>query len=87
MADKNQSGHESFRVSGDEILTKIKEIIKEGNARRIIIKNDKDETIMEFPVTIGAIGAVLAPMFAAVGVIAALATDCTIIVEKREEQK
>ena len=87
MADKNHSDHESFRVSGDEILTKIKEIIKEGNARRIIIKNDKDETIMEFPVTIGAIGAVLAPMFAAVGVIAALATDCTIIVEKREEQK
>jgi len=87
MKDKDQSYQESFRVSGDEILTKIKEIIKEGNARRIIIKNDKDETIMEFPVTIGAIGAVLAPMFAAVGVIAALATDCTIVVEKRESQK
>jgi hypothetical protein len=87
MADNQQANHEYFRVSGDEILTKIKEIIKEGNARRIIIKNDKDETIMEFPVTIGAIGAVLAPMFAAVGVIAALATDCTIIVEKRDIEK
>ncbi len=84
MADKNQSNHESFRVSGDELMAKIKEIIKEGNARRIIIKNDKDDTIVEFPVTIGAIGAVLAPVFAAVGVIAALATDCTIIVEKRD---
>jgi hypothetical protein len=87
MTGKNQSNQESFRVSGDEILSKVKEIIKEGNARKIIIKNDKDETIMEFPVTIGAIGAVLAPMFAAVGVIAALATDCTIVVEKREAQK
>jgi hypothetical protein len=87
MADNQQSNHEYFRVSGDEILTKIKEIIKEGNARRIIIKNDKDETIMEFPVTIGAIGAVLAPMFAAVGVIAALASDCTIVVEKRDNEK
>jgi hypothetical protein len=84
---KSNSNQESFRVSGDEILTKIKEIIKEGNARRIIIKNDKEETIMEFPVTIGAIGVVLAPMFAAVGVIAALATDCTIIVEKRDVLK
>lgn len=84
--DKNQSNHDSFKVSADELLSKVKEIIKEGNARRIIIKNDKDETLVEFPVTIGAIGAVLAPLFAAVGVIAALATDCTIIVEKRESK-
>ena len=87
MNCKNQSNQESFRVSGDELMAKIKEIIKEGNARRIIIKNDKDDTIVEFPVTIGAIGAVLAPMFAAVGVIAALATDCTIVVEKRDSEK
>jgi hypothetical protein len=84
MNSKNQSNQESFRVSGDDLMAKIKEIIKEGNARRIIIKNEKDETIVEFPVTIGAIGAVFAPVFAAVGVIAALATDCTIVVEKRE---
>ena len=84
MNDTHQSNHESFRVSADEILNKVKEIIKEGNARKIIIRNEKDETIAEFPVTIGAIGVVLAPMFAAIGAIAALATDCTIIVEKRE---
>lgn len=83
MTDRKESYQESFKVSGEDILTKVKEIIKEGNARRIIIKNDKDETIMEFPLTIGAIGIVLAPIFAAVGAIAALATDCTIIVEKR----
>ena len=82
MTQKEKSNHESFKVSGDEILTKVKEIIKEGNARRIIIKNDKDETIMEFPLTIGAIGVVLAPIFAAVGTLTALATNCTIVVEK-----
>lgn len=87
MNSKNQSNQESFRVSGDELMAKIKEIIKEGNARRIIIKNEKDDTIVEFPVTIGAIGAVLAPVFAAVGVIAALAADCTIVVEKRDSEK
>lgn len=89
MEQKKKSNRESFRVSGDEILSKVKEIIKEGNARRIIIKNEKDEIIMEFPLTIGAIGVVLAPIFAAVGTLTALATHCTIIVEKRssEEEK
>ncbi|MDP4224167.1 MAG: DUF4342 domain-containing protein [Bacteroidota bacterium] len=83
MTTNEKSNQESFKVSGDEILSKIKEIIREGNARKVIIKNEKDEIIMEFPLTIGAIGVVLAPLFAAVGAIAALATDCTIVVEKR----
>jgi hypothetical protein len=87
MTDQEKSNWESFKVTGDEIMTKVKEIIKEGNARRIIIKNEKDETIMEFPLTIGAIGAVLAPVFAAVGTLAALATNCTILVEKRAEKE
>lgn len=83
MKDKKKSNRESFKVSGEDIMTKVKEIIKEGNARKIIIKNDKEETIMEFPLTVGAISVVLAPLFAAIGTLAALATDCTIIVEKR----
>ena len=87
MEQNEKSNHESFKVSGDEILSKVKEIIKEGNARKIIIKNDKDETIMEFPLTIGAIGVVLAPIFAAVGTLTALATHCTIIVEKRNSEE
>jgi hypothetical protein len=87
MEQKEKSNHESFRVSGDEILSKVKEIIKEGNARRIIIKNEKDEIIMEFPLTIGAIGVVLAPIFAAVGTLTAFATHCTIIVEKRNGEE
>jgi hypothetical protein len=86
MADKEHF-RETFRVSGDEIGAKIKEIIKEGNARRIIIKNDKDDTIMEFPLTVGAIGVLLIPIYAAVGTLAALAMDYTIVVEKRENSK
>jgi hypothetical protein len=86
MTQKDNSYQESFKVSGDEILSKIKEIIKEGNARRIIIKNEKDETIMEFPLTVGAIGIVLAPIFAPVGALTALATKCTIIVEKKVDE-
>jgi hypothetical protein len=87
MTDKEKSTWESFKVTGDEIMTKVKEIIKEGNARRIIIKNEKEETIMEFPLTIGAIGAVLAPLFAAIGTLAALATNCTILVEKKVDNE
>ena len=85
MTENGNSNQESFKVSAEELLSKVKEIIKEGNARKIIIKNEKEETIVEFPLTIGAIGVVLAPVFAAVGAIAALATDCTIIVEKKEK--
>jgi len=75
---------EEFKVSGAGILKKIEEIIKEGNARKIIIKNEKDEVVMEFPVTIGVVGVVLAPILAAVGAIAALASHCTVIVEKNK---
>jgi hypothetical protein len=85
MENKKQSDKESFKVTADELLAKVKEIIKEGNARKIIIKNDKEEIIMEFPLTIGAIGVVLAPIFAAVGTLAALVTSCTIEVEKRDK--
>ncbi len=86
MKEKNHSNRESFKVKADDLLNKVKEIIREGNARKIIIKNEKEETVMEFSLTIGAIGTVIAPIFAAVGVLAALATDCTIIVEKRDSQ-
>ena len=81
MAQEEKTNHEYFKVSGDELLSKVKEIIKEGNATRIIIKNEKDEVIIEFPLTFGAIGVVLAPMFAAV-----LATHCTIVVEKKNSE-
>lgn len=71
---------EEFKVSGEEVMTKVKQLIKEGNIRRIIIKNKDGKTLVEMPVTIGVVGVVLAPFFAAVGAIAALATECTIVV-------
>lgn len=76
---------ESFTVKGENIIKKVKEIIQEGNARKIIIKNEKEETIAEFPLTAGAVGVLLAPALAALGAIAALVTKCTVVVEKKED--
>lgn len=74
---------ETFKVSGEDVLKTVKKIIAEGNARRIMIKNEAGETIIEFPLTIGAIGALVAPFLAAVGAAAALMSNCTIVVERR----
>jgi hypothetical protein len=75
---------EEFRVNGEELLAKIKELIHEGNIRRIIIKNRDGKTLMEFPLTFGVVGAVLAPTLAAVGAVAALIGEATVVVEKAE---
>ena len=75
---------EEFKVDGEGVLAKVKEILKAGNARRIIIKNEEGKTIVELPLTVGAVGALIAPMLAAVGAIAALVARCTIVVEKRD---
>ena len=80
---KKTNKKEEFKLSGDDIIEKIKSIVKEGNARKIIIKNEKGETIAEFPLTVGAVGALLAPILAAVGAIAGLLTKCTLVVEKK----
>ena len=74
---------EEYKVSGDKVVAKIKELIKAGNVRRIKIKNEKDEEILEIPLTFAVVGTVIAPMLAAVGAMAALLTNCTIIVEKK----
>lgn len=73
---------ETFKVNGEQLLAKVKELIKEGNVRKIIIKDKKGKEIAQFPLTIGVIGAVIAPVLAAVGAIAALITECTITVER-----
>lgn len=80
---KKSTKKEEFKVSGEELLAKIKALIKQGNIRRIIIKNEKGKTLVEIPLTIAAVGALLVPTLAAVGAIAALVTNCTIVVEKR----
>ncbi len=77
---------EEFSVSGEELLAKVKSLINEGNIRRLIIKDEKGKILVEFPLTIGVVGAILAPVLAAVGAIAALVTKCTIVVERRQEK-
>jgi hypothetical protein len=74
---------EEFKVKGEEVVGKVKQLIKEGNVRQITIKNKEGKSLIVLPLTIGVVGAVLAPMLAAVGAIAALVTECTISVERR----
>ena len=72
---------ESFKVSGDQLLAAVKKLLHEGNIRRVSIKQEQ-RTIAEFPLTIGVIGAVLAPVLVAIGALAAVLTECTIVVER-----
>ncbi len=85
MATKN----ESFSINGEELLNKVKELIREGNVRKITISDKTGKELMSFPLTIGVVGAVLLPVLAAVGAMAALIGECTISVEKEvhEEKK
>ena len=76
------STHEEFKVTGDDIVRTVKRLIQEGNVRRISIKNKDGRSLVEIPLTVGVVGAALAPVLAAVGAIAALVTDCTIAVER-----
>ena len=73
---------EEFKLSGGEILDKLKELLHEGNIRRIILKDEKGKTFLEIPLTAGIVVAALAPILAAVGAVAALVTKMTIVVEK-----
>jgi hypothetical protein len=75
---------EEFEVTGDAVIAKIKEIIHEGNVRRITIKNDEGKTLIEIPLTLGVVGALLLPVWAAIGAIAALAANLTLVIEKVE---
>ncbi|MBN2461735.1 MAG: DUF4342 domain-containing protein [Candidatus Cloacimonetes bacterium] len=77
-----------FKVKGEELLKKIKEIIHQGNVRRIIIKNDEGKVYLEIPITVGVVGALLVPVWAAIGALAAVASNFTIEIvniEKKEK--
>ena len=74
---------EEIKVTGKQLKEKVEQILKEGNVRRITIKDKNGNIILQLPLTIGVIGAVLAPMLAAVGAVAALLTECTISVERK----
>ena len=73
---------EEFSINGDELVAKVRQLVREGNVRRLTIKNENGDTLIVIPLTIGVIGAALLPVFAAIGALAALATRCTIVVER-----
>jgi len=85
MSEQPKIKSEEFKVSGSELLDKVKELLHEGNIRRIVIKQD-GQTVMELPLTIAAVGVVIAPVLAAVGAFAALVSNCSIVVEKIVEE-
>ena len=76
---------EEIQTTGAELVAKVKELVHEGNVRRITVKNEEGRTLVEIPLTLGVVGALLVPTLAALGAIAALVTNCTIIVEKVED--
>lgn len=76
---------EEFTIDGEMLISKIKELFHEGNIRRISIKNEDGHILVDFPMTLGVVGAILAPQLAAVGAIAALVTKCTLVVEKGQD--
>jgi hypothetical protein len=83
-AGEQKTHQEEFKVSGDDIVKKIKQLLHEGNIRRIIIKNDQGNVLMEIPLTFAIVGTVLAPVLAAVGALAAVMTEYSIIVVRKD---
>jgi hypothetical protein len=75
---------EEYNVSGKDVVDRVGELLHEGNVTRIIVKDDAGKTLLEIPATVGVVGVVLAPWLAALGVIAAVVTNCRIVVERRE---
>lgn len=86
MTDENVR-YEEFKVNGDAVIAKVKELLHEGNVRRLVIKNEQGEILIEIPLTIGVVGAVLLPVWAAIGAIAALAVNLTIGVERVQDSE
>jgi hypothetical protein len=76
---------EEIKTTGEQLLATVKELVREGNVRRLIVKNEEGKTLIEIPLTLGVVGALLLPVAAAVGAIAALVADCTIVVERVED--
>jgi Domain of unknown function (DUF4342) len=87
MADQKKGPTEEFRVKGEALLKKVREIVHEGNVRRLIIKDTDGKTLIEVPVTVGVVGVLVAPVAAAIGAIAALATNYSIQVEREDSKK
>lgn len=80
-----RDGRERYKVAGERVVEKLKELLHEGNVQHVVIKNDDGKTLLEIPVTIGVAGALLAPVWAAVGAMAAVVTNCTIEIERQDD--
>jgi hypothetical protein len=76
---------EEHRTRGERLVDRVRELIHEGNVRRLIIRNEEGRTLIEVPLTVGAVGALLAPAWAAIAAIAAVVADCSILVEREED--
>lgn len=79
--DQGPNWTEKMQIQGTELVGKVKELVREGNVRKIVVKQE-DRVVFEFPLTLGAIGAIIAPQLAALGAVAALLTKCTIEIER-----
>lgn|SRR5512135_2273183 len=75
---------EEYTVTGKNLVERVQQLLHEGNVTRVIVKDDKGKALLEIPATVGVVGAVLAPWLVALGVVAALVTNCRIVVERRE---
>ena len=78
----HEGPREEHTVSGDRVLEKVRELLRQGNVRRLIIRNEEGRTIVEIPLTVGVVGTLVAPVWAAIGAIAALVANCSIVVER-----
>ena len=85
--DEEKVRKEEFTINGEKLVSTVKKLVKEGNTRRVTIKNKEEKTLIEIPLTFGVVGALFLPTLAAIGAIAALVTECTIVVEKVEEER
>jgi hypothetical protein len=84
MERQGTTGKQRMKVKGEELLAKVRQLIHEGNIRRITITDASDRTILEIPLTVGVVGAILAPALVAIGAIAALAKDYTLEIERHD---
>lgn len=85
--DEEKIRKEEFAISGEKLVSTVKKLVREGNIRRVAIKNKEGKTLIEIPLTFGVVGALFLPTLAAIGAIAALVTECTIVVEKIEQNE
>ena len=85
MTDEKRTRTEEFKLQGSEIIEKLKELVHQGNIRRIILKGEDGKTFMEIPLTVGVVGALIVPVWAAIGALAALVSRMTIVVERTDD--